>query len=150
MLDRVERAREQPVREGVVHEERRHGEQVGVAPVADAVALEGAQVVGVPELPPQLLEELEVLFGGAGAHLAVEIAPEIGDNAVVVEQRVVDVEEEHGARQRHLILPRRRRRLVPAADLGRERRLLRAPNCRPAQRFEDSRDRPSGNAPHRQ
>ena len=34
MLDRVERAREQPVREGVVHQERRHGEQVGVARVA--------------------------------------------------------------------------------------------------------------------
>ena len=93
VLDHVERVREEAVGERVVEEERRHREQVRVARVLDPVALQRAEVVGVAELLAQLLEDLPVALLPLVADLALEVAPHVGDDVVVVDQRVVDVEE---------------------------------------------------------
>ena len=97
----VERAREEPVGERIVDQERRDGEQVRVARVLDAVALQRAEVVGVAELGAQRFEDRPVALLALGADLAREVALQVGGDAVVVEQRVVDVEQEHDAAADH-------------------------------------------------
>jgi hypothetical protein len=99
MLYHVERVREEPVREGVFDEVGRDGEQVRVVGVLDAVALEGAEVVGVAQFGAQLFEDDPVAPGALAPYLALQEAPEVAGDPVVVEQGVVHVEEEdHVAR----------------------------------------------------
>ena len=69
-------------------------EHAQVARAGVAIALQRAEVVGVAELGAQLLEELPVVGAAVLADLGVEMRAQIGGDAVVVEQRVVDVEEE--------------------------------------------------------
>jgi len=95
VIDRVERPREEPVRERVIHEERGQAEHVGIARVLDAVALECPKVVGVAELGTERFENRPVPFLTIRSDLVGEVALEIGRDAVVVEQRVVDVEQTH-------------------------------------------------------
>ena len=59
------------------------------------VPLEGAQVVCVAELRAQDLEDLPVPLLPVGADLALQVPPEVEDDPVVVEERVVHVDEEH-------------------------------------------------------
>src|SRR5262249_39723122 len=54
------------------------------------------EVVGVAELVAELLELVPVALLALGAELLGEPQPEVGGDAVVVEQRVVDVEQEDG------------------------------------------------------
>jgi hypothetical protein len=75
-----------------VHEETRYLEQARLARVGEAEALERAEVVGVPELRAQLLEELPVALLALLAEGLGEMRAEVAGNSVVVEQRVVDVE----------------------------------------------------------
>jgi hypothetical protein len=96
---RVERARVEAVGEGVVDEEARDLEQPRLARVREAKALERSQVVGVAELRAQLFEELPVALLALLAERGREVRAKVGRDRVVVEQRVVDVEEKDGARQ---------------------------------------------------
>ena len=61
-----------------------------VAAILEAVALQGAQVVGVPRLSAVSLEDRPVPLLAFGPDLAREQALQIFDDAVVVEKRVVD------------------------------------------------------------
>ena len=72
----------------------RHGEHAQVARAGVAIALQRAEVVGVAELVPELLEQLPVPAAAVLADLRIEMRAQIGGDAIVVEQRVVDVEEE--------------------------------------------------------
>src|SRR5262249_15025105 len=94
VLDRVDRARIEPVCERVVHQEARYGQQRVITRMADARVLERAQVVGVAELRAELLEDLEVLLRAFRADLLHEVAPQVERHPIVVEQGVVDVEED--------------------------------------------------------
>jgi len=75
-----------------VDEEARDLEQARLARIGEAEALERAEVVGVPELRAQLLEELPVALLALLAEGLGEMRAEVAGNSVVVEQRVVDVE----------------------------------------------------------
>jgi hypothetical protein len=90
--DRVECARVDAVGERIVDEEARDLEQARLARIGEAEALERAEVVGVPELRAQLLEELPVALLALLAEGLGEMRAEVAGNSVVVEQRVVDVE----------------------------------------------------------
>ena len=68
---------------------------MGIVGMLDAVTLQGAQVIGVAEFLSQLLEDRPVALLRIGADLARQMAPQVVGYAVVVEQRVVDVEQEH-------------------------------------------------------
>src|SRR5262249_42637125 len=102
VLDGVQRAWEEPVGERVAQQEGGDGEQVRPVRILDAEPLQGAEVVGVPQLLAQLLEQLPVPLLLLVAYGAPEVAAHVDDDAVVVEQRVVDVEERdhRGARHR--------------------------------------------------
>jgi hypothetical protein len=62
--------------------------------VIATVALEGAQVVGATELAPELLEEGPAVLRRLGPGLPHEVGPVVLNHRVVVEERVVHVEEE--------------------------------------------------------
>ena len=53
-----------------------------------AVALQGAEVIRATKLGSQLLEDAPIMLRAVGTHFAFKV----GDDAVVVEQRVVHVE----------------------------------------------------------
>lgn len=94
VFEGVERVRIEAVGEGIIDEEVGDDEQARVAGICDAVALERAEVVGVTEFGAQLLEEGPIVLRAFGADFAFEVAFEVGGDAVVVEQRVVHVEQE--------------------------------------------------------
>jgi len=93
VIDGIERAREEPVRKRIGDKEVRDREDAEVDRVRISVALQRAQIVGIPELLTQLLEELPVPATGLLPHIGVEMPTQVVCNAVVVEQRVVDIEE---------------------------------------------------------
>jgi HAD superfamily hydrolase (TIGR01509 family) len=58
-----------------------------------AVPLQGAEIVGIAKLPPQPLEDIPILLLTLVAELTVHVPHQIRDDAVVVEQRVIHVEQ---------------------------------------------------------
>ena len=62
--------------------------------VLDPIALQGAEVVAVAQIGEELLEDRPVAVAAGRPELAFEMASEIGLDAVVVEQRVVDIDQE--------------------------------------------------------
>ena len=93
VLDRVERGREEAVRERVVEQEEGHVEEVRAVDVFHPEALQRAQVVRVAQLDAQLLEQLPVALVLPVADLLRQVAAHVGHHVIVVDQRVVDVEE---------------------------------------------------------
>ena len=59
------------------------------------VALQRAEIVRVAEFAAQCLEDLPIAIACGNAVLDADMHIEIGLHAIVVEQRVVDVEQEH-------------------------------------------------------
>src|SRR5215470_11738398 len=93
VLERIERAREEPVRERIIDEVGRDRKQVRLARMLHAVALESAEVVGISELSAELLEYLPVLLLPPLTDFPGEVKFQVRSDPVVVDQRVVDVEE---------------------------------------------------------
>src|SRR5262249_15007568 len=62
--------------------------------VLHAVALQGAEVVGVAQLGPQLLEQGPVALLPLGPEGGGQVGAQVGGHPVVVQQGVVDVEQE--------------------------------------------------------
>ena len=96
----------QPVGERVVHEEGGHRQQLDLARVLDAVALEGAEIVAIAQLREQILQDPPIAIARGDAIGPLEMVLQVLLDAVVVEQRVVDVDEEDDRmRQCHAALP---------------------------------------------
>ena len=108
VLDHVERGGEEAVGERVVGEEERDLQEVHVVRALHPVPLEGAQVVRIAQLRTQDLEDLPVPLLPVGADLALQVPSEIEDDPIVVEERVVHVEEEHHVGAGHGALIHRR------------------------------------------
>src|SRR5262245_25127834 len=62
----------------------------------DPIALQGSEVIPVTQLAKQLLEDRPVTVAACGSKLAFEMAPEIGLDAVIVEQGVVNIDKKDG------------------------------------------------------
>ena len=60
-----------------------------------AEPLQCAQVVRIAEFATEVLEDSPIILRGLMAELAPDMTPEVFDDAVVVEQRVVHVEKEN-------------------------------------------------------
>src|SRR5215469_1029318 len=58
-----------------------------------AIALERAQIVGIAQLRPQVFEELPIAQRPLGADISMQVQLQIRGDVIVVEQRVIDVEE---------------------------------------------------------
>ena len=65
------------------------------------VALERTQVVGVSELASEVFKNLPVPIAGGGPVCLLEVFAQMGLHAIVVDQRVVDVEQENNVALAH-------------------------------------------------
>ena len=63
--------------------------------VLNPVALQCAQIVRVAELSAHIVEDRPVSLLALGPNRAIEMAHQIGDDTIIVEESVIDVEEEH-------------------------------------------------------
>ena len=86
----------EPIGERVIHQIRGHRQQMDVLRMLDPIALQGPEVVAVAQLVEQLLEDRPVAIAAGRAEFAFEMTLQIGLDAVVVEQCVVDVDKEDG------------------------------------------------------
>lgn len=93
--DDVEGARVEQLLERVVEDEGRGREQRLVVVELGAKPLQGGQVVGASELVAQLGEARPVALAPGDAEIVLEPDSQIGCEAVVVEQGIVDIEQEH-------------------------------------------------------
>ena len=59
------------------------------------VSLQRAQIIGITEFAPQLLEEAPVTLRVVGTDLAFKVTLEIGRDSIVVEQCIIHVEQEN-------------------------------------------------------
>src|SRR2546425_6042977 len=94
MPDGVERAGIQPAGKRIVDQKRRHEQQARVARISEPVALQRAQVIRVAQLGAQLFEDCPVPIPARRSELEGKMFPEVVLDEVVVEQRIVAVEEE--------------------------------------------------------
>src|SRR5215472_10547519 len=69
--------------------------------VFDPVALQRAEIVAIAQFVEQLLEDCPISVAAGSPELALEVAPQIGLDVVVVDQCVVDVDEEYGGVRGH-------------------------------------------------
>src|SRR5256714_1278112 len=88
-------------------QEEGHPQQLRIVEVLQAIALQSAQIVRVPELRAQLLEDRPVTVASGATEFALQMAAEVGLHGVVVEERIVHVEQEHDLRRliRHAPVP---------------------------------------------
>jgi hypothetical protein len=94
----VQGARIQAIGERVVDEPARHAQHHRVMHRLASIPLQGAQVVNVTEFASQLFENLKVPVAGRHAACAFQVLPGIGLNAIIVDERVVDIEQKDDIR----------------------------------------------------
>ena len=106
--EHVERPGIKTISERIVDQEGRQRQQPvsGVVVGLDigTVTLQGAQVVRVSQFVAQSLEDGPVAIRVRDAEFALEMLAQVGDDPVVVEKRVVNVEQED-ERRGHVVLP---------------------------------------------
>ena len=62
MRDGVERVGVKPVGKRIIDQKPRNGQQPQIMRIFDAVTLQRPEVIGIPQLPAQFLEQLPVMF----------------------------------------------------------------------------------------
>jgi Acetokinase family len=94
VLDRVQSAGIEPLDEWVVDQPARHAQHLRTMQVLRPVALQRAKVIGISELAPQLFKDFPVSVARHRAVGLLEVLAQMGLHAIVVDQRVVHVEQE--------------------------------------------------------
>ena len=92
--DHIQRLRIKTIGEWIVHEKGGHAEEARIVGMLQPVPLERAEVVGVAELRPQVLEDRPVTITIRLTEFPLQVAGQILRHPIVVQQRVVDVEQE--------------------------------------------------------
>jgi hypothetical protein len=101
--ERAQGAGIEALRKRVIDQERGHSEQLRVIEVLQPVALQGPEVIGVPELRSQPLEQRPVTVAAGAAKLTLQVFAQVPLNGVVVDQGVVDIEQKDDFRICHLL-----------------------------------------------
>src|SRR4051812_871386 len=94
MRDGLQGALIKTLSERVFEEEMRGRQHMRVARESRAVHLERAEIIGVAECGADVLEDSPISLLALMPDLTLEMIPEVGRNAVVVEKGIIDVEEE--------------------------------------------------------
>ena len=95
IIHRVEGIRKEPVGKGILEQEMRDGEQVGIAGILCPVALQGAEIIGIAELGAELLEECPVSLLPLMADLFLQMVLKVSGDTVVIEQSVINIEKKN-------------------------------------------------------
>src|SRR5690242_5821662 len=94
-LEDVEGAGIETVGERIVHQERRHRQQVRFSRVFDTKTLQCAQIIAVAQIGEELFENRPVSVSRSCPEFTLEMALEVILDAVVVQQRIVDIDEKN-------------------------------------------------------
>ena len=105
VLEHVQRIWEKAAGKWISQEVRRDLHEVRVVRVLDPVALESAEVIGIAQLLPEVFEDRPVAFLPLFPERLREMVPQVSDNLIVVEQRVIDVKQEYDTVIHHDFLP---------------------------------------------
>src|ERR1700758_1682369 len=95
VVNNVERIGEEPVGEGILNQKFRNRQQVGVARILTAIALQGAQIIRIPKLGAQFFKKLPVALLAFMPDFFIEMLFEISGYSIIVEQSIVHVEQEN-------------------------------------------------------
>src|SRR5208282_3726083 len=96
MLHRIKGPGVEAIRERVVHEPVRGDGKLPIVAIFESQAREGSEIVGIAHSAPLLLKYLPISHGGAVAMGSFKTFAEVRLDPVVVEQRIVDVEQKDG------------------------------------------------------
>ena len=69
-------------------------QEVRITRVLDAVSLQGAEVIGIAEFHAQPFKDSPVTALSLGPECLCEMPLQVGDDPIVVEQGVVDIQQE--------------------------------------------------------
>src|SRR5437762_1873599 len=100
MLNRLERIGEKTFGERIIDQKIRHAKQLLGARMFVPIPLQSAEVIRIPQFGPQLLENPPIFLRSLCADFAGEVALQICCHSVVLQQRVVYVEQEDDASRR--------------------------------------------------
>jgi hypothetical protein len=81
--------------ERIIDQIRRHEEQARILGRLHTVALQRAEIIGITELGAQLLENRKIALAAGHAELARQVRAQIRLHRIVVEERIVAIEQEH-------------------------------------------------------
>src|SRR5262245_19001838 len=90
----IQRTRIKAIGERVIDQPARHPQHLRTVQVLRPVALQRAEVIGISELAPQLFKNLPIPVAGGGPVCLLEVLAQMGLHAIVVDERVVDIEQE--------------------------------------------------------
>ena len=90
----VQCPRIEAIGEGIIDQPTRHSQHLRSMQILRPVTLQRAEVIGVAELAPQLFENLPIAIAGGGAVGLFEVFAQMRLHPIVVDERVVDVEQE--------------------------------------------------------
>src|SRR5579863_8224194 len=97
----VDGGRKEAIRKRIIDEVAGHGEQLDLARVLIPIPLQRAEVVAISELGEKVIEDLPVAFTSGAAIRMFEMIFQIPLDSVVIQQRVVDVDQENDRVGRH-------------------------------------------------
>src|SRR5471030_2965719 len=115
---RVQCARIQALGERIVEQEGRHAQQPRVAAGLLAETLQRAEVIDIAQFGAQRFEDVPVTRAAFGAELVFQPRAQVVLDTVVVEQRVVAIDQEHDAVLARLFVPLAHGRLLIRRRLG--------------------------------
>src|ERR1700739_2505257 len=106
MLHGIKGARVETIGERIVQEPVRGDGELPIVALLESQARQGPEIVGVAHNAPLLLEYFPIARASAVAMRGFETFTEIRLNPIVVEKRIVDVEQkDRGARRAHSNTP---------------------------------------------
>src|SRR5436190_19931286 len=104
MLNHLDRVREKTLSEGIIDEKIRNAQQIRGARMFGPIPLQSAEVIRIAQFGPQLLENEPIFLRSLRADFAGEVALQIGCHSIVIQQRVVYVEQEDDSSRRMIII----------------------------------------------
>ena len=90
----IKRIRKEAVRKGVIHQKVRCFQQKGIVWIVVTIPLEGPKLIGVTEFGPDFFKNFKIALLSLRSDCLIGVPPEVGGDAIVIEQRVVNIKEE--------------------------------------------------------
>src|SRR6188472_301404 len=95
MLAHLKGVREQAIGKRVIDQKTGNGQKMWLVRLLTAVALQCAQIIGVTQFSPQLLEDAPITVCPFAPDLLFQMTLDVLGHAIVIQQGVVDIEQEH-------------------------------------------------------
>jgi len=102
VVNHLNRVGKKTLGERIIDEKIRYAQQMRGARMFGPIALQSAKIIRIAKLASKLFENLPVCSRSRAAYFADEMAWQIRCNSIVIEQRVVYIEQENNASRRSI------------------------------------------------